>query len=363
MYFVLKNFDWPLFIVTCLLVAIGLISLWSLSPAVFFIRQALWVVIGVGCFFAAAFLDYRIFRNHGGFILSMLLGGLVLLILLFVTGSETRGVVSWFRFGSVAFEPVELMKLILVLILAKYWSGRHIEVFQLRHLLISGIYVFLPASLVLLQPDLGSAVILAMLWVVMVMFAGIRLKHLALFVSCFAVIAALSWFFLLKPYQKDRVIAFLDPYRDPQGAGYNSIQAFIAVGSGGLWGKGIGFGTQSHLNFLPEAETDFIFAAFAEENGFFGVLVLIGLFAFFIARTLFIGFSAKDNFSKLFALGFSSLIFFQFLVHAGANLGLMPVTGVTLPFVSYGGSSLVTLMIGAGILQSIRIHSRSDIIG
>ncbi|MBI2640147.1 MAG: rod shape-determining protein RodA [Candidatus Sungbacteria bacterium] len=358
---IFKNFDWPLFVVTCLLIAIGLVSLWSLSPAVFFIRQVTWVVIGFGLFFAAAFLDYRIFRNHGGFILSMLFGALVLLILLLVIGSETRGVASWFRFGSVAFEPVELVKLILVLVLAKYWSGRHIEVFQFRHLLVSGIYVFLPASLVLLQPDLGSAVILSVLWVVMVMFAGIRLKHLVLFIFFFAVIAGLSWVFLLKPYQKDRVVAFLDPYRDPQGAGYNSIQAFIAVGSGGLWGKGIGFGTQSHLNFLPEAETDFIFAAFAEENGFFGVLILIGLFAFFIVRVLLVGFSAKDNFSKLFALGFSSIVFFQFLVHTGTNLGLMPVTGVTLPFVSYGGSSLVTLMIGTGILQSIKIHSRSDI--
>jgi len=361
MTLVFKNFDWPLFAATLLLIAIGLISLWSLSPDIFFTRQALWAVLGAALLLAMASIDYRIFRNHGGFILSMLMVGLLLLILLLMVGPRTRGVASWFRIGSIAFEPVEFIKIILVLILAKYWSQRHIAVYQLRHLIISGFYVFIPASLVLLQPDLGSTIILFSLWAAMVIFSGIRLRHLVLFFLIFIIAGVLSWSFLLESYQKDRITSFLDPYRDPHGAGYNSIQAFIAVGSGGLWGKGIGFGTQSHLNFLPEAETDFIFAAFAEENGLIGTLVLIGLFMFFIIRSLTIGFSAEDNFSKLFALGFSALVFFQFLVHSGANLGLMPITGVTLPFVSYGGSSLVTLMTGVGILQSIKIHSRSSI--
>ncbi len=358
---IFRNFDWLLFTATIFLILLGLISLWSVSSGGFFYRQIIWVVLGAALLMIFSSIDYRLFRNHGGVVLSGLLAGILLLLFLLLFGPETRGVTSWFRFGSITFEPSEFIKLALIIILAKYFSVRHVEILQARHLLISGLYVFLPAALVLLQPDLGSAVIIAALWAVLVIFAGIRLRHMALFAAVFVAAALLAWFFLFAPYQTERVATFLNPDRDPQGSGFHSIQSLIAVGSGKLAGKGIGYGTQSHLNFLPEAEADFIFAAISEETGFFGAVILVALFAFFLWRALIIGVGAQDNFSKLFALGFSSLIFFQFMVHSGANIGLLPITGVTLPFVSYGGSSLVTLMIGVGILESIRIHSRSDL--
>lgn len=357
----LRNFDWGLFGAMFLLIGVGLISLWSLSPGEFFLRQLLWIGIGLAAVFILASLDYRIFRNHGGVLILLLIAGVLLLSGLLIFGPKTRGVAGWFRIGTVAVEPVEFIKLLLVLILAKYFSRRHIEIYQVRHLLVSGVYMCVPVLLVLLQPDLGSAIILVAIWILLVVFSGIRFRHLAgaalLFLICFSV----AWFFVLAPYQKQRITTFFDPYRDPRGAGYNVIQSMIAVGSGGVVGKGIGYGTQSHLNFLPEPETDFIFAAFAEETGFVGgVLFLIFLF-FFLWRGLRIGRSAHDNFSKLFVLGFSALVFFQSSVHIGINLGILPVTGITLPFVSYGGSSLLSLMAGVGILESIRIHSRSDI--
>ena len=176
-----------------------------------------------------------------------------------------------------------------------------------------------------------------------------------------AVISAVAWFWLLAPYQQERVIAFVNPERDPQGAAYNTTQAMVAAGSGRLFGKGIGYGTQSHLNFLPEAETDFIFAAFAEETGFAGALLLLGLFAALGWRLVAIGVAAQDNFSKLFIIGFGTLVFSQALLHIAVNLGLLPVTGIGLPLISYGGSNLVTTLAGLGIVQSIRIHSRAEI--
>lgn len=337
-----------------------MITLWSLSPERLFLRQATWTAFSFALFCFFSLLDYRIFRNHGGALLSLLAFGVFGLLALLVFGPITRGVAGWFRFGSIDLQPVEPIKLVLILILAKYFSRKHVAIYQTRHLLISGFYVFVPAFLVLLQPDLGSAVILGALWLAMAMFAGITPRHLVLVCAGGILAALFAWGYVLAPYQKERISIFLDPYRDPQGAGYNAIQAMVAVGSGQVSGKGIGYGTQSHLHFLPEAETDFIFAAFAEETGFIGALILLGAFGFFFLRSAAIGYAAKDNFSKLFVFGFSVLVFLQILVHVGANTGLLPITGITLPFVSYGGSSLTTLMAGVGILESIRIHSRKS---
>ncbi|MFY9462413.1 MAG: rod shape-determining protein RodA [Candidatus Sungiibacteriota bacterium] len=361
MPFFSAGFDWALFASTFLLIALGLVTLWSLSPGQFFLRQLIWVSIGTAALIFFTFFDYRIFANHGGVLLAALILAVLMLAALYFFGPKTRGVTSWFWFGSVAAQPAEFVKILLILILAKYFSQRHVEIYQIRHLFVSGLYVILPAFLVMLQPALGSALILIALWLAFVLFSGIRFRHLAATFALFVILASVAWYGLLAPYQKTRITSFLDPYRDPKGAGYNVIQAMTAVGSGRIWGKGIGYGTQSHLNFLPEAETDFIFAAFAEETGFLGAAIFVSFFTFFLWRVLRVGIAAKDNFSKLFVLGFATLIFSQGAVHVGMNLGLLPVTGITLPFVSYGGSSLVTLMAGVGILESIRRHSRSDI--
>jgi len=355
--------DWPLVGITGLLVAVGLLAVWSYSPAGsnLFWRQLIWALVGVAAFAVCASLDYRIFRNHGGFLAVLYLGTLVLLVGLLLFAPETRGVRGWFQFGGASIQPVELAKLVIVLLLAKYFSRRHIEIGQMRHLIVSGIYVGAAVVLVLLQPDMGSALILLAVWFAVIAFSGIQLKHVLLFGATGIVVALLAWFWFMEPYQKLRVTSFLDPWVDPQGAGYNTIQAMIAAGSGELMGKGIGYGTQSHLNFLPEAETDFIFAAFAEETGFIGALLLLGLFGLFFWRLVRIGREAEDNFARLFVLGFGSFLFAETLVHLAINLGMLPVTGIVLPFISYGGSSLVTILAGVGILQSIRMNSRAAV--
>lgn len=358
----LRNFDWALIVSTFLLILLGLVTLFSLSPGHFFLRQLIWVSFGIVVLVFFTFFDYRIFANHGGALLTALVLAIIMLAALYLFGPRTRGATSWFWLGSVALQPVEFVKILLILILAKYFSRRHIDIYQVRHLIVSGFYVAVPVILVMLQPALGSALILIALWLSFVLFSGIRFRHLAVTLAVFVILALVLWYGILAPYQKGRIISFLDPYRDPKGAGYNAIQSMITVGSGRVWGKGVGYGTQSHLNFLPEAETDFVFASFAEETGLLGAGIFVAFFAFFLWRVLRVGIETKDNFSKLFVLGFATLIFSQGFVHIGMNLGLMPVTGITLPFVSYGGSSLLTLMAGVGILESIRMHSRSDII-
>ncbi len=344
------------------LLALGLVAVWSFSPQYsnFFLRQALWAVIGIAVFTFFSFVDYRIFRNHGVFLVILYFAMILILGVLLVAAPETRGVKAWFKVGRTGVQPVELTKLVLVLVLAKYFSRRHVEIARLQHLLISGLYAGVAVIMVLLQPDLGSAIILISIWLAVVVFSGIKIKHLATFFLLAAVVSAFSWFYLLAPYQKARITSFLNPYLDPRGAGYNVIQSMIAAGSGRLWGKGIGYGTQSHLNFLPEAETDFIFAAFAEETGFIGTLLLLSLFGFLFWRMIRIGIQARDNFSKLYVLGFAALMFSEVFVHMAINLGLLPVTGIGLPLISYGGSSMITTLAGLGILQSIRINSIAE---
>lgn len=359
-----RQFDWLLVGAIILLNSVGLITLFSLSqrsPLPFFYNQIIWSIIGLLMLFLVSFMDYRFLRTQSYVLLGLYFLIVVLLSALFIFGGKTRGVVSWFYFGGVAFQPVEVAKLVMVLLLAKYFSRRHIEIYRLRHLIISGIYVLIPSVLVLMQPDLGSVIIFLFLWIAVAVFSGIKLKHFILFVLLLAFISVFAWGFVLAPYQKDRIISFLNPYSDPLGAGYNAIQAKIAVGSGRIFGKGVGYGSQSSLNFLPAAETDFIFAAFAEEWGLTGVLMLFGAFSVLFWRIIKIGLNVSDNFSRLYTLGFSSIILSQFIIHVGMNIGLMPITGITLPFVSYGGSSFVSLMIGVGILQNIKINSRREI--
>lgn len=355
--------DWPLNFFVAILLGIGLVAVWSFSPPApdFFARQLRWVFLGLAAFFVFANTDYRLFRNHGLFLVLLYLAVLAVLTALLLFAPATRGIKAWFQIGGAGIQPVELAKLVLVLVLAKYFSRRHVEIARLRHLVISGLYAGVLVALVFLQPDLGSALILMAIWLAAVLFSGIRMRHLGLFFLLMAMVSIFAWSSLLAPYQKARITAFLNPYRDPQGVGYNTIQAMIAAGSGQLWGKGIGYGTQSHLNFLPEPETDFIFAAFAEETGFAGAILLLSLFGALGWRIISIGIAAQDNFSKLFVLGFASFFFSQTLLHLAVNLGLLPVTGIGLPLISYGGSGLVTVLAGLGILQSIRINSRAEI--
>lgn len=317
----------------------------------------------MGLFFmvVSSFIDFRLFKTQGYAVLLFYIVVILLLALVLLVHSKVRGIEAWLKVGGVAIQPVELAKLALIILLAKFFSKRHIEIYRIQHLAVSAVYLAIPTLLVLLQPDLGSAIILISIWVATVVFSGMKLRHFFLLTLLSAILFVSAWSLVLKPYQQARITSFLNPYKDPKGAGYQMLQSMIAVGSGRIWGKGLGYGSQTHLHFLPEAETDFIFAAYAEEWGFVGVATILVLFFLVIWRILVIGMTASDNFSRLYTLGFAALIFVQSFIHISMNMGLMPVTGLTLPFVSYGGSSLVTLLVGIGILQNIKINARKNI--
>jgi len=360
----LAQYDWLLTGAILLLMAFGLVSLFSLSdtsPFPYFERQLTWVGVGILLFVLSSLIDFHLFRTQGYAVLFFYIVVILLLALVLLINSKIRGIEAWLRVGGLVIQPVELAKLVLIILLAKFFSKRHIEIYRIQHLVISALYLVIPMFLVLLQPDLGSALILASIWVIIVVFSGMKLRHFFLLILLMAIFSLGTWVFALKPYQKARVTSFLNPYQDPRGAGYQMLQSMIAVGSGRLWGKGLGYGSQTHLHFLPEAETDFIFAAFAEEWGFVGVTAMLALFLFVLWRIVAIGMTASDNFSRLYALGFAALIFVQSFIHIGMNMGLLPVTGLTLPFVSYGGSSLVIMLVGVGILQNIKINSRREL--
>lgn len=355
----LKNLDWLLIVAVFLLSGFGLLTIYSTGNfgAVYFEKQIVWLAVGFVLMLALSFLDYRIFKNYSYLAFLIYLLAIFLLIALLIFGTPIRGSAAWFRFGGISFEPVELVKIILIIVLAKYFSLRHIEIYRWNHFIISAAYTAIPVGLVLAQPDLGSAVILSTIWFGLIMVAGIKFKHLAVLFILLAFVFSFSWTYVLKDYQRARLTSFIAPQNDPQGAGYHILQSTIAIGSGGFFGKGLGRGTQSQLNFLPEQHTDFIFAAIAEEWGFLGSLSLISLIGFIFWRLLKIILAVPNNFSKLFISGFIVLILSQSIVNIGMNLGLLPITGIPLPFVSYGGSNLLSNFLALGLIQSIKIRT------
>lgn len=361
------DLDWVLIFAALALAFCGLITAKSFGGAptsdYFYWRQLGWIILGLAIFFITSFVDWSFLKTNSIFLIILYLFILALLIFLVISGESIRGASSWLRIYSISVEPVELLKPVLVLILAKYFSKRHVEIARFSHLFVSGIYVGIPAVLVLLQPDLGSAFILGAIWLGMALVSGIQKKHLIWLFLVLVVLASISWEIFLLPYQKARILAFLDPAAVKSGAGYQSLQSTIAIGSGRIFGKGIGFGTQSRLEFLPEHTTDFIFAAFAEEWGFLGVIILFIFFGILLSRILKAGIYGESNFEKLYSCGLALLIFLQASVHVGMNSGIFPITGLGMPFLSYGGSSLASLFFSLGILQSFSLHRRGIFIG
>lgn len=324
----------------------------------FFDKQIILFFISFGIFLGASIVDWRFLRRTQ---VVMILYGIAILLLglLFVVGSVFKGAQSWFSVGGFTFQPVDSAKLAVILILSKYFSRRHVEIAHIRHIIVSGLYVSIVFLLVFLQPDFGSAIIIFATWLGMVLVSGISKKHLV-FVTLLGVCAfGFLWFFVFRPYQKARIMTFVSPLSDIRGSGYNAYQSVIAVGSGGLFGKGIGYGTQSKLQFLPEYQTDFIFAAFAEEWGFFGVVLLFILYGIIFARMLRIAARGGSNFEVLFGTGLTILFMTHVTIHIGMNIGLLPVTGNTLPFMSYGGSHMVNEFLGLGILMGMNKYSRA----
>jgi rod shape determining protein RodA len=354
----ITSIDWILVGALIPLIVGGLVAMYSFTGSEnFFSRQIIWVGVSFAVFFALSFVDFRFFRKTGP-IVAVYLAAMMCLVAVLIVGSRIKGAKSWIDFGFFSFQPADFAKLALILVLAKYFSKRHVEIGNIRHILVSGLYVLLFFLLVMLQPDLGLGIIIFFIWFGMILMAGISKKHLFAVIAIGLITFAGLWVFVFKDYQKNRILTFLHPLSDIRGAGYNSYQSTIAVGSGQILGKGIGYGTQSRLNYLPEYETDFIFAAFAEEWGFVGVIFLVGSFSILIWRIVDNGMKGETNFEILYASGLAIMFTGHFIINVGMNMGMMPVTGIPLPFVSYGGSHLLVSFVGLGILMGMRRYAR-----
>jgi rod shape determining protein RodA len=353
----LGGFDVMLFFSVIGLTFMGLVTMYShVGDNEYFDRQLLWITVATIAMFLAIIPDYRFLRmGNTAFYFYVVI--VMMLILVLVVGEITLGAQSRFDLGAFSFQPSDPAKLALIVVLAKYFAKRHELIGDFRHIIVSGVYALGVFGLVFIQPDFGSAAILFFVWLGMVLVSGIKVRHLLTVFAFGAVTLGLMWQFVFFDYQKDRILTFLDPLSDIQGAGYNAYQSTVAIGSGQLFGKGIGYGTQSKLLFLPEYETDFIFAAYAEEWGLFGVLILFGLFGVVIWRLLKHAINGATNFERLFASGVAILFLAHFFVHIGMNIGLLPVTGTTVPFLSYGGSHLLTEFIAVGMVMGMRRYA------
>lgn len=337
----------------------GLLTMSSFTGRdAYFWKQGLFILISLSVFFFASTFEYRFLKQTRVVvgIYSVLLG---ILSLLFIIGRVAKGAQSWFSFGGFSFQPADLMKLALIIVLAKYFSRRHIEIANIRHIIVSGVYAFIPFVLVVLQPDFGSAMVLFAIWLGMVLVSGISKKHLFAVFAIGVVTFLIAWNFVFKPYQKARIINFIDPLQDIRGTGYNAYQSTIAVGSGGLLGKGIGYGTQSRLNFLPEYKTDFIFAAYAEEWGFIGAILLLIFYLLIMYKLATYALVADSTFEALFTYGVLIWFLTHIAINIGMNLGVMPVTGIPLPLMSYGGSHLVAECLALGMAVGMHAYARA----
>ena len=349
----------PLF----LLIVISLLNLYSATSGAggtathavspLFYRQLTWFCIGAAAIVLFTYIDYRMLSKLA-FVLYIVT--LLLTAVTIVKGRTAMGAQRWLSLGFFTFQPSEIEKFAVIVILAHYFDEHWIERGNtIKTLIVPLLYVLVPFILVLKQPDLGTAIIIFLIGSSLILFSGIRLRTFLLFLLTFITVMPLGWHFL-KGYQKQRLLAFINPYKDPLGAGYHLLQSRIAVGSGQLWGVGYLKGTQSHLSFLPEATTDFIFSVLAEEWGLIGSIVVIALFAFIIFEGLNISRYAKDRFGAMLAFGITMSLFLQFFINIGMSTGILPVVGITLPFMSYGGTSVLIFMIEIGILLSISVR-------
>ncbi len=353
-----SGIDWLLIVFIIPVLGFGLVTMKSFTDeSSYFEHQLMWIGISFVVLVFLSFIDFR-FLKRTDVLVSLFLFFSLLLVMLFFFGHIAKGAQSWFSFGGFSFQPSDMMKIIVILMLAKYFSRRHVEIENFKHILISGLYAFIPFILVFLQPDFGGAIIIFLIWFGMILVSGVSRKHLLIILGIMFISFAILWGFVFKTYQKERIISFVNPMSDLQGSGYNVYQSTIAVGSGQFFGKGVGFGTQSRLKFLPEYQTDFIFAAFSEEWGFVGVILLFILLGFIVWRILHISLLGMSNFEILYGTGLAIYFMSHFIINIGMNLGVMPVTGITLPFMSYGGSHLLTEFIGIGILMGMGRYKR-----
>lgn len=357
------HFDWILLAAVLLLISFGLIEIYSVALGsgslnlLNFQKQLLFAGIGIVLLFVFSFVDYYFLRSLNRYIF---LFGILLLVAVLIFGDTVRGTKGWFNLSGFSLQPVEFVKIILILFLSHYFASLATKVKTTKHFIVSFAYTLVFIFLVMLQPDFGSALILASIWLVLILAADFNLKYFALIGLVAVILFSSAWFFFFKDYQKGRIMTFINPTANSLDSGYNISQAIIAVGSGGLTGKGVGFGSQSQLKFLPEAQNDFIFAVIAEELGFLGVILVLFFYFLLFFRAFKVLGKINNDFGIYFLIGASGLIFIQMFINIGMNMGMMPVVGLPLPFISYGGSSLLSLMIIVGIMQNIIIKSKTS---
>ena len=355
----LSNVDWSLLLSTIALSVIGIAAIYSATQAApagstYVVKQLVFLAVGVVLMAVAAFVDYRELRNYLGLIYLASVG--LLIAVLSPLGSEVKGTQGWFRIGGFSLQPAEFVKLTLIVVLAAVFTGRSGSVEAHR---IAGALGLLGglSLLVLAQGETGSVLVFCFIALGIFLIAGVPMRVVALLVLSGVAVFSLAFTTgVLQPYQRDRLTAFFDEDADPRGAGYNQRQSVTAIGSGGLTGQGYLEGPQTQFGFLPEQQTDFIFASISEENGFVGSAVVLSLEAFILLRIFRNAQLARDAFGALICVGVFSLLLFQIFQNVGMNLRLMPITGVPLPFVSYGGSSLITGFVAIGLVQSVAVH-------
>lgn len=357
---IFRNFDLPLLLVSGLLLLLGLTlqytsSLSNPSLAIFW-RQLIFAGVGVAVLVFMANYNYHTLArvNRGTYVLLIML---LLFVLLF--GRQIRGSARWISLGFFQLQPAELAKLIVVIGLARWFYLFRGQINAWRNVIITFLLAAVPAGLVLVEPDLGSSLVILAVWFGTLLVSPISKKRLLVLVFCGLLAAGAAWQFVLHDYQRSRLETFLDPNLDPRGTGYNVRQALISVGSGQLFGRGLGRGLQSQLRFLPERQTDFIFATAAEEVGFVGSVAIVGLYALLLLRILVIAGRARDDLGKYLSYGVFFLFFFQIFVNIAMNIGIAPVTGIPLPLLSYGGSSLLVTMMALGLMHNISWQSRT----
>ena len=344
--------DFKLLVSAGALISMGLLVLAS-SGGDLVIKQLVWLIpaifflIGLPLLNIKALLSYRWVFSSFYFLI------LILLVVTYFVAPVIGGARSWITLGTFQIQPSEFMKAALIILLSSFFAVRHVAIGRVRVILSSFIYALIPFVLVLLQPDLGTALVILGIWFGFLLVSGIRRKHLLIALLILVVVGFIGWNFALEEYQKARIGALFSPEMDPLGINYSAIQSKIAIGSGGMWGKGFGQGTQAHLGFLPAAHTDFIFSAFVEEWGLLGGVLLLLAFASLFYRILVLGMESGSNFGKFLSLGTALMLLIHFVINIGSATGMLPVIGVGLPLVSYGGSNLLTTTLLLGIIQGV----------
>lgn len=358
----IENFDWSVIWTMMAILCVGLLSIYSaVYPQIqarptnnLFLKQIIWLAVGLSVMCGSLFINYQRLRA-----LSPWLYGLIVFLLaaVLVVGKEVNGSKRWLEIAGFQFQPSEFVKIIIIVQLASYFSSQEVANFpSIKKLILPVVMVTAPVLLVLAEPDLGSAIALSAIAGSMILFVGVRWKYLAILLLTIVPLIIPVWQRVLKPYQKQRILILMSPNLDPLGAGYHIRQSKIAIGSGMLWGKGFLNGTQNKLHFLPEKQTDFIFSVWAEEWGFIGCAALILLFCLLIFLILRIAARSRDRFGSLIVVGVGGLIMWQALINIGMVLGLLPVVGITLPFVSYGGSSIIALCLAIGLAENVSMR-------